>query len=1411
MTTEIGSLAVSLSMDASNFNGSINQMNRHLSSMGSELRAAKALGADYGKSVEGLTSKKEILTRSVATSSVKLTEERRKYDELVASGTANEATLERQARRVNEAQAQYNRLTTELNEVTEELRIQSSAWTQAGERMEAVGNKMKAIGDGMTNVGKKMSMAITAPIVAAGTASVKMAADFEAQMDRVGAIAGATAGEMDALNASALKLGADTSKSASEVAVAMEDMAAMGFNAVEIIGAMPGVISASEASGESLALAAQTVAAALNVWGLEASEASRVADVLAMAANTSAAGIDDMQLAFKYAGAPAAALGIQLEEVAAAIGIMTDSGLDGSNAGTALRASLLALNNPAKAQEKIMKQLGFSLTDSSGEAKTLSGIVGDLAESLEGETEAQKVATLAKLVGTEAVSGFLALIKAGPTEIDKMTNALENSGGASAETAAKMKDNLNGALEELGGTIETAAITIGNKLIPSLRKGAEYIQGMVDKFNALSPEAQKNILVMAGVAAAIGPVLVIGGTLVSSIGAIITAAGAMAGAIGVAGGAAATFGGALAVITGPIGLTVAAVAGLGMAVGLVAKDLREDAIPEVDRFGESVSESTKKALGSYFELSDGVSQTMANLSITSGTVTEEIKNSMVAQFDEMNNQILAGMEQKHAEQIEESRIFFANSNVLSDEQEARILERQVNSSTQQKAEQQDREDRFNAIIEKAYQEKRELTTIEEAAINGIKEEMNRAAVKNLSDSEIEQKIILERMALAAGDLSARQAAEVVKNSAEQRDKTIKAAEEQYDGQLGWIIRQRDETHDITKEQADRMIAEAGKSRDSTVAHAKGMHSEVVGEAKKQAQGHVKEVDWETGQIKSKWGVLWGDLKKGWNDYTSYLTNTNMKQIGVDLMSGLKNGIDSMGGAIIKSMKGVSGWITKTIKTDQEIKSPGRKMMGIGVNIGEGLAIGISSTKALNGKAITEVSKIITDVTKKNAKEVAEIAVKAEKDRTAVQNEFAKKREELERKSSQSIETIMKTSKNKKGQITTSGSQRIQNTRKDASAKLIKLQDEEQKKLNKINDKAWSDMEKKEQEVSKERLSTIKQFVEDKKSTEELSLIDEANIWKQSLANFKDGTKEKVEAQKAYKTALEQVNNEITSINESYADKIKKINDDLKSQEDSLTKAYTVSLNSRISSLRSFAGLFDSFNFESDVSGDQLLDNLNSQVDGFKLWQEQINELSTKAIDGGLIAELKEMGPRALPELIALNALTEEQLTLYSDLYLEKSALARSQAEQELIGMKTDTELRIAELRLAANSQLETLRVEWVDKVKAVTKATNDEFLTLTQIGSNAGQNLLNGLASMESSLVAKAKSIAMAVNAALQSTLGGSGDISSFETGGSGQSGKQQSQSYNANIVNNYYVPTASPSDIARKQTQAQRDLALQW
>lgn len=348
-------------------------------------------------------------------------------------------------------------------------------------RVNAISSKIKG-GVAKVKAVAGVAAVVGATAIAGATVkSINVAADFEAQMSKVQSKTQASASELNSMRQTAISLGASTSLSAGETAIAMDNLAAKGFDANKIIGAMPGIIAAAEASGEDLVLTSDTVATAINVWSLEATEASHVADVLAMSANQSAAGVHDLAQTFKYAGAPAAALGISLEEVSAAAGIMTDAGLEGGNAGTSLRASLLALNNPAKAQEKIMKKLGFSIKDSNGEAKSLSGIIDGLAKSTENMSEADKVATVAKLVGTEAVSGFLSLMKAGPEKIDNMTTALEKSTGTAAKAAAVMKDNYAGAKEEFFGAVESSQIAFGTPILGVLKDTFQGLTGSVEQ------------------------------------------------------------------------------------------------------------------------------------------------------------------------------------------------------------------------------------------------------------------------------------------------------------------------------------------------------------------------------------------------------------------------------------------------------------------------------------------------------------------------------------------------------------------------------------------------------------------------------------------------------------------------------------------------------------------------------------------------------------------------------------------------------------------------------------------------------------------------------------------------------------------------------------------------------------------
>jgi len=374
-------------------------------------------------------------------------------------------------------------------------------------------------------------------------AAVKTGMDFEAQMSRVKSISSATDSEFQALKKSAMDLGASTSKSASEVAIGFERMAAKGMSVNDIIGAMPGVIAAAEASGSDMAQTADVMSSALNIFSLKASEASRVSDILAKTANISSADLTDMQYALKYAGPPAAALGVSLEELAGSIGIMTDSGMAGEQASTTLRSALLSLLNPSEKNSKLMGKMGIAVADAKGNFVGLSPLIKNLSDSMKGQTETQKAATLAALVGTESVSGMLSLMAAGPAKIDKMTEAIKNSAGSSAEAAKIMKDNLKGSIDQLQGSLETIGITLSEDALPLLSDFAKEIANVLSSMDSVDMANLKAGLSFAGVASGIG----LAGTSLAKLG--IAARGlflAMGGPVTLTIGALALLGGSIA-------------------------------------------------------------------------------------------------------------------------------------------------------------------------------------------------------------------------------------------------------------------------------------------------------------------------------------------------------------------------------------------------------------------------------------------------------------------------------------------------------------------------------------------------------------------------------------------------------------------------------------------------------------------------------------------------------------------------------------------------------------------------------------------------------------------------------------------------------------------------------------------------
>ena len=216
-----------------------------------------------------------------------------------------------------------------------------------------------------------------------------------------------------------------------------------------------------------------------------------------------------------------------MEETAAAIGIMSDAGVKGSQAGTTLRSAFTRLANPTKKASDLMSELGFSAFDANGQMKPLDNIIGDLQNSFKGMTDEQKQQAIATLFGQEAMSGMLALVNGSPEQFSKLVKSLENSDGAAQEMAETMNSGLAGAVENLSGALESAGIAIGTALTPFIEDLTDWITKLVDKFNSLSTEQQEQIVKWGAIASAVGPILWVFGTLVGAIGKISGAFGGL--------------------------------------------------------------------------------------------------------------------------------------------------------------------------------------------------------------------------------------------------------------------------------------------------------------------------------------------------------------------------------------------------------------------------------------------------------------------------------------------------------------------------------------------------------------------------------------------------------------------------------------------------------------------------------------------------------------------------------------------------------------------------------------------------------------------------------------------------------------------------------------------------------------------
>lgn len=532
MANPIGNMVIKVDLDGSGFNRGITGLNRQMRMVSREMSANLSKFGRYDQSLEKSKVKVDGLTKRQQIQAQKVRELKNNYDQLSKETGENSAKTQAAAAKYNQAYAELNKYEQELNQATAEMKalerqqqVLNTTMGKIGNKFSELGPRLQEIGSKMQSVGRNMSMYVSAPIVAGFGAAVKKSIDFDDSMRKVKATSGATGSEFQQLRDKALEMGAKTKFSASESADALNYMALAGWDTKDMLGGIDGVMQLAAASGEDLGQVSDIVTDSLTAFGMKAKDSGHFADVLAQTSSKANTDVRGLGEAFKYAAPVAGALGYTVEDTSIAIGLMSNAGIKGEKAGTALRTMFTNLSSPTKAMKEKMDELGISITDSSGNMLPMRDVMDQLRGKFKGLSKEQQASAAATIFGKEAMSGALAVINASDEDYKKLTKSIDNSTGASKRMSDEMEGGIGGSIRQMKSAIESLAISIGDVMAPYIKKLAEWVSHAATKLNEMPKGTQKVVVGFGLLAAAIGPLLMALGVMVSTIGSAMTVLG----------------------------------------------------------------------------------------------------------------------------------------------------------------------------------------------------------------------------------------------------------------------------------------------------------------------------------------------------------------------------------------------------------------------------------------------------------------------------------------------------------------------------------------------------------------------------------------------------------------------------------------------------------------------------------------------------------------------------------------------------------------------------------------------------------------------------------------------------------------------------------------------------------------------
>ena len=512
---KIKGITIEIGGDTTKLEASLKSVNQEIKGTESKLKDVnKLLKMDPGNT-QLLSQKYKTLQQEIQATKEKLNtlkEASKQADQALKDGTISKD--------------QYDALQREIAETEQSLKSLEQEYKNFGsvqaQQIAAAGEKMKDLGSKMESAGKTLTTHVTLPLAAVGAAGVASFAEVDKTMQLTNKTMGNTEEQAELLNKAMKDAAANSTFGMKDAATATLNFARAGLDAEQAASALAPAMNLAAGEGGDLDTVSAGLVATINGFHGSFEDAGHYADVFAAACNNSALDVDSLSHAMSVAAPIFSSAGYSVNDAALYMGVMANNGIDADKAANSLKTGLARLVSPAKEGAEMMDKLGISVTNSDGTMKSSIQIQKELHDAFGKLSESEQIAAASAIFGKNQMAPWLALINTAPEDVGKLNESLETCAGTTDEMAEAMMSGFGGSLEKLKSSIDVLVTSIGEALAPTIQKVAEFIQGLVDKFNALTPAQHETIVKIGLVVAALGPLLIVVGKVISSIGTIMT-------------------------------------------------------------------------------------------------------------------------------------------------------------------------------------------------------------------------------------------------------------------------------------------------------------------------------------------------------------------------------------------------------------------------------------------------------------------------------------------------------------------------------------------------------------------------------------------------------------------------------------------------------------------------------------------------------------------------------------------------------------------------------------------------------------------------------------------------------------------------------------------------------------------------